>query len=192
MNHNILLLFVIQRYIKYRAPNPSITTGRLVSVNTKSFGYTPPKRRLMPISIDATKRNLCLYVLNIILVRLDTKSPINTIGPTRDVDTDTNTDIIMIMYMIISSLSTPRDLDKFSPRDITSSSLCKAYIDKEAANTINTHAGSIDVSILLKFVNITDCIVSNAFGSIIVYSTEHIDLNRIDSIVPSRRALNIL
>jgi hypothetical protein len=116
----------------------------------------------------------------------------NTIGPTRDVDTDTNTDIIMIMYMIISSLSTPRDLDKFSPRDITSSSLCRKYIDRVAANTIIPQAGSIETSILLKLVNITDCIVSNAFGSIMVYSTEHIDLNRIDSIVPSRRALNIL
>ena len=116
----------------------------------------------------------------------------NTIGPTNDVVTDTNTDIIMITYMIISSLSTPSDLDMLSPTDITSNSLCNENIDNEAANTIRIHAGNIDVSILLKLVNITDCIVSNAFGSIMVYNTEHIDLNRIDNMVPSKRALNIL
>ena len=52
--------------------------------------------------------------------------------------------------------------------------------------------GTIVESILLKLVNITDCIVSKAFGSIIVCNTEQIDLNRILSIVPNNNALNRL
>ena len=83
----------MHKYMKYKAPNPSMTTGRLVFVNTVSFKYIPPRIILHPINIDAINKNSCLYVWNNILVRLDTNNPINTTGPTNDVDMDINIDI---------------------------------------------------------------------------------------------------
>ena len=79
--------------MKYKAPNPSITTGRLVFVNTVSFKYIPPKIILDPMNIEANNKNSCLYVWNNILVRLETNNPINTTGPTNEVDIDTKIDI---------------------------------------------------------------------------------------------------
>ena len=83
-------------------------------------------------------------------------------------------------------------LDRSFPNDNISSSLWREYILYKAMNIPIIDIGTIVESILLKLVNITDCIVSKAFGSIIVCNTEHIDLNRMLSIVPNNNALNRL